>query len=134
MTEECNCLALKQIPSCPFKTSENMLFFFKISGVSALATYWPALESAGVLEGKVLDIQAMPLSASKKMISLLVGNFFPTCIFPFTREFVPAELGHAVPFSFAGGAPVSKHQVRSFPSDCPVMLGISTPYFRVLLT
>lgn len=28
---------------------------------------------------------------------------------------------------------MSKHQVKSFPSDCPVMLGITTLYFRILL-
>lgn len=111
MTEECNCLPLKQIPSCPFKTSENMHFFFKISGVSASATCWPVLESAGVLECKVLDSRAVPLSACKQMISLLVGNCFPTYILPFTQEFVPVELGHA--------------------ECCAVLLGALSPEQRV---
>lgn len=51
MTEECNCLRLKQILSCPFKTSENTQFFqnFFRTGFTASETYWPGLESAGVL-------------------------------------------------------------------------------------
>lgn len=54
MTEECNCLPLKQILNCPFETSESMLFFqnFVRTGFTAQEAYWPALESLGERAGR----------------------------------------------------------------------------------
>lgn len=84
MTEECNCLPLKQIPSCPFKTSENMHFFQNFWGFSLrklLASTGvsrsPWVQSAGQLGTAFKCLHADDLSPGGELFSHLHPSFHP---------------------------------------------------------
>lgn len=99
MTEECNCLPLKQILNCPFETSESMLFFqnFVRTGFTAQETYWPALESLGKRAGQPgVSFQWLHTNGLSPWSKL-----FPSL--PSTQDFVPAGLGHAVCYPWPWG-------------------------------
>lgn len=130
MTEECNCLPLKQILSCPFKTCENTQFFqnFFGTGFTASETCWPALESAGVLGCKNVGQSSPALPCLETDISPLAGSCFPS-----TSFLPPGSLSQwnwGIPYppqcSRMGCHPGTR--VRSFPSDSPGPLGIYTVY------
>lgn len=84
-----------------------IFLFLKISGVSASATYWPVLESAGVLECKVLDSRAVPLSACKQKISP-AGELFPHLHPSFHPGVCPSRIGRCCVLPSAAGCIVTQ--------------------------
>lgn len=109
MTKECNCLPLKQILSCPFKTSENTRFFSKFLGCQPqrlTGRHWSQQESWGV---SVLGSQALPSSAWREIIC------FRSHILLSTQDFVPAELGDAMCYPVLPGGLSMIEAEGSFP-------------------